>query len=130
LGLQKVAVMYGNDDAFTKSGYDVFAQAIADEGLEVVATETFAKGDTDFSAQLTKIQSPMGTINPVSSLTGTNSTGETERGRLQRRHRKRTRSRERLYRFRAEGPLLTGSPDPTWSDQRPCVAPLQQFHQI
>ncbi len=57
LGLQKVAVMYGNDDAFTKSGYDVFAQALADEGIEVLTTETFAKGDTDFSAQLTKIQS-------------------------------------------------------------------------
>jgi len=57
LGLEKVAVMYGNDDAFTKSGYDVFAQALADEGIEVLATETFAKGDTDFSAQLTKIQS-------------------------------------------------------------------------
>jgi len=56
LGLEKVAVMYGNDDAFTKSGYDVFAQALADEGIEVLTTETFAKGDTDFSAQLTKIQ--------------------------------------------------------------------------
>ncbi|MFN2165275.1 MAG: ABC transporter substrate-binding protein, partial [Anaerolineae bacterium] len=30
--------------------------ALADQGLEVVATETFAKGDTDFSAQLTKIK--------------------------------------------------------------------------
>ena len=57
LGLEKVAVMYGNDDAFTKSGYDVFVQALADEGIEVLTTETFAKGDTDFSAQLTKIQS-------------------------------------------------------------------------
>lgn len=55
LGYDKVAVMYGNDDQFTKSGYDVFAQALADNGVEVVATETFAKGDTDFSAQLTKI---------------------------------------------------------------------------
>ncbi len=57
LGFDKVAVMYGNDDQFTKSGYDVFAAALADQGLEVVATETFAKGDSDFSAQLTKIKS-------------------------------------------------------------------------
>jgi branched-chain amino acid transport system substrate-binding protein len=56
LGLTKVAVMYGNDDAFTQSGYEVFAKALEAEGIEVVATETFAKGDTDFSAQLTKIQ--------------------------------------------------------------------------
>lgn len=57
LGLTKVAVMYGNDDAFTQSGYEVFAAALADAGIEVLTEETFAKGDTDFSAQLTKIQS-------------------------------------------------------------------------
>lgn len=56
-GFDKVAVMYGNDDQFTQSGYDVMAAALADQGIEVVATETFAKGDTDFSAQLTKIKS-------------------------------------------------------------------------
>ncbi len=56
-GLTKVAVMYGNDDQFTQSGYEVFAAALDDLGIEVVATETFAKGDTDFSAQLTKIKS-------------------------------------------------------------------------
>lgn len=56
LKLRKVAVIYGNDDAFTKSGYDVFKRALEAEGLEVLATETFAKGDIDFSAQLTKIR--------------------------------------------------------------------------
>ena len=56
-GLTKVAVMYGNDDQFTQSGYEVFAAALEELGIEVVATETFAKGDTDFSAQLTKIKS-------------------------------------------------------------------------
>ena len=55
-GFDQVAVMYGNDDQFTQSGYDVMEAALADQGLEVVATETFAKGDTDFSAQLTKIK--------------------------------------------------------------------------
>ncbi|HEX7125339.1 MAG TPA: ABC transporter substrate-binding protein [Thermodesulfobacteriota bacterium] len=56
-GMKKVAVMYGNDDAFTKSGYEVFRQALADNKIEVLTTETFAKGDVDFSAQLTKIRS-------------------------------------------------------------------------
>ena len=56
LGFTKVALMYGNDDAFTQAGYDVFVQALADEGIEVLTTETFAKGDTDFNPQLTKIQ--------------------------------------------------------------------------
>lgn len=53
--LVKVAVLYGQDDAFTKSGYDVFKQALADSAIEVTTTETFSKGDRDFSAQLTKI---------------------------------------------------------------------------
>jgi branched-chain amino acid transport system substrate-binding protein len=35
----------------------VFKKAVDAEKLEVVATETFAKGDLDFSAQLTKIKS-------------------------------------------------------------------------
>jgi branched-chain amino acid transport system substrate-binding protein len=56
LGYRRVAVLYGDDDAFTKAGYDVFSKALADAGVQVVATETFKKGDTDFSAQLTKIR--------------------------------------------------------------------------
>ncbi len=56
LGVKKVAVMYGNDDAFTKSGYEVMKKALADLQIEVVATETFGGKDTDFSAQLTKIK--------------------------------------------------------------------------
>ncbi len=54
-GIKKVAVMYGNDDAFTKSGYDVFKDALAKAGIEVLTTETFGGKDSDFSAQLTKI---------------------------------------------------------------------------
>jgi branched-chain amino acid transport system substrate-binding protein len=57
LGLRNVAILYGNDDAFTKSGYDAFKKAVDTEKLEIVTTETFAKGDIDFSAQLTKIKS-------------------------------------------------------------------------
>ncbi len=57
LGIKKVAVMYGADDAFTKSAYDVMKDAIAKLGLETVTTETFGSKDTDFSAQLTKIKS-------------------------------------------------------------------------
>ncbi len=56
LQLKKVAVIYGNDDSFTKSGYDVFKKTLEAEKLAIVATETFAKGDLDFSAQLTKIK--------------------------------------------------------------------------
>jgi len=54
--IKKVAVFYGNDDVFTKSGYDNFKKAIEDQKLPVTTTETFAKGDVDFKAQLTKIK--------------------------------------------------------------------------
>jgi branched-chain amino acid transport system substrate-binding protein len=57
MGVHKVAVFYGNDDAFTKGGYDAFKKAIADAGLEVLTEQTFAKGDRDFSPQLTQIKS-------------------------------------------------------------------------
>ncbi len=56
-GVKKVAVLYGRDDAFTKSAYDVMAKALADLNIEVLTTETFGAKDADFSAQLTKIKS-------------------------------------------------------------------------
>jgi branched-chain amino acid transport system substrate-binding protein len=54
--IKKVAVLYGNDDVFTKSGYDNFKKALDDLKVPVTTTETFAKGDVDFKAQLTKIK--------------------------------------------------------------------------
>lgn len=54
--IKKVAVIYGNDDAFTKSGYDVFKNVLAERKLPVTTTETYVKGDVDFKAQLTKIK--------------------------------------------------------------------------
>lgn len=56
LGIKKVAVLYGNDDVFTKSGYDNFKKALEGQKIAVTTTETFAKGDVDFKAQLTKIK--------------------------------------------------------------------------
>ena len=55
-GFKKVAVLYGNDDIFTKSGYDNFAKALRELQIPVTTTETFAKGDVDFKPQLTKIK--------------------------------------------------------------------------
>jgi branched-chain amino acid transport system substrate-binding protein len=55
-GIKKVAIIYGNDDAFTKNGYDVFKSALEAQKIAVTNTETYAKGDVDFKAQLTKIK--------------------------------------------------------------------------
>ncbi|HEY3424044.1 MAG TPA: ABC transporter substrate-binding protein, partial [Negativicutes bacterium] len=54
-GLKRVAIMYSNNNDFAVSGFKTFEKTVKDSGMEVVATETFADKDTDFSAQLTKI---------------------------------------------------------------------------
>jgi branched-chain amino acid transport system substrate-binding protein len=56
MAIKKVAVLYGNDDIFTKSAYDNFAKALQAQKIPVLTTETFAKGDVDFKPQLTKIK--------------------------------------------------------------------------
>ncbi len=53
---KKVAIMYGNDDVFTKAGYDSMAKAVEDLGLEVLTTQTFQQGQSDYKAQLSQIK--------------------------------------------------------------------------
>ena len=57
LKVSKVALLYGNDDAFTKAGYEAFKKALQDAGIAILNEQTFAKGDRDFSPQLTQIKS-------------------------------------------------------------------------
>ena len=57
LNLKQVAIMYGNDDAYTRGGYQVFKESLNNAGIKILTEETLAKGDTDFSTQLTKIKS-------------------------------------------------------------------------
>ena len=56
-GVKTIALMYANDDAFSKSGFDVMKAAAEKAGLSILTIETFGNKDTDFSAQLTKIRS-------------------------------------------------------------------------
>jgi branched-chain amino acid transport system substrate-binding protein len=55
-GVKSVALLYANDDAFSKSGFDVMKAAAEKLGLTIVAIESFGSKDTDFSAQLTKVK--------------------------------------------------------------------------
>jgi branched-chain amino acid transport system substrate-binding protein len=55
-GVATIALMYANDDAFSKSGFDTMKAAAEKAGLNIVAIESFGSKDTDFSAQLTKIK--------------------------------------------------------------------------
>jgi branched-chain amino acid transport system substrate-binding protein len=68
IGFKNAALLYGNDDVFTKAGYDVMKKALADEKVTVVDTQTFAKPDRDYSAQLTAIKGKSPEILVVSAL--------------------------------------------------------------
>jgi branched-chain amino acid transport system substrate-binding protein len=56
LGFKTAALLYGNDDAFTQAGYDVMKAALEARGLPIVGTQTFAKPDRDYNAQLTALR--------------------------------------------------------------------------
>ena len=56
LGYQRVATLYDGADLFSTDGDAAVQEVLAAKGIEVVATETFQGGDTDFSEQLTRIQ--------------------------------------------------------------------------
>jgi branched-chain amino acid transport system substrate-binding protein len=51
------AIIYGDDDQFTKTDYEIFKGALAKENITVIETQTYHKGDVDFKAQLTQIAS-------------------------------------------------------------------------
>ena len=55
LGYQKAALIYDADDLYSTSSYQQAKAALETNGVEIVGTETFQTGDTDFSAQLTNI---------------------------------------------------------------------------
>jgi branched-chain amino acid transport system substrate-binding protein len=56
LGFKKAGVLYGNDDAFTQAGYNVMKAALDAQGIAIVGTQTFAKPDRDYNAQLTALR--------------------------------------------------------------------------
>lgn len=57
LAVKQAAIMFGNDDAFTKTGGDEFKKALDANGIKITTTQQFANADKDFAAQLTQIKS-------------------------------------------------------------------------
>lgn len=54
----KIAIIWKNDDVYSKGIHDTFVAEAAELGLEIVSDTTFADGnDTDFSVQLSDAQS-------------------------------------------------------------------------
>ena len=56
LGYQQVATIYDESDLYSTDSDTVARAAFADNGIEVLTTETFQTGAIDFSAQLTHIK--------------------------------------------------------------------------
>ena len=68
LGYQRVATIYDETDLFSKDREEALRDAFAENGIELLISETFQSGDTEFHAQLNRIKA----LNPdavfVSSL--------------------------------------------------------------
>ncbi len=62
------AIIYGDDNQFTKTDYDIFASALKNQHVDVVDVETYHTGDVDFKAQLTKIAEKKPDLVVVGSL--------------------------------------------------------------
>lgn len=56
LKLTKVDLMYAKDDAFSKSGADVFRTELGKNGIQIINEQTFSTTDTDYKTQLTAIK--------------------------------------------------------------------------
>ncbi len=68
LGYQTAATIYDETDLFSTDGDAAVREVLAANGVEVLITETFKGGDTDFSEQLTRIQALDPDVIFVSSL--------------------------------------------------------------
>ncbi len=55
LGYQQAAIIYDEIDAYSIDSHEKFRDTLTELGVEILITETFQSGDTDFSAQLAAI---------------------------------------------------------------------------
>jgi branched-chain amino acid transport system substrate-binding protein len=56
LGYEKVATIYDKVDLYSIDSHEKFKNALTETGVEILTTETFQSGDTDFSDQLARIK--------------------------------------------------------------------------
>ncbi len=68
LGYKTAATMYDENDVFSTDSDEAVREALAANDIEVLVTETFQGGDTDFSAQLTRIRDANPDVIFISSL--------------------------------------------------------------
>ena len=69
IGYKNAATLYDESDVFSTDSDEAVREALAANGVEVLITETFQGGDTDFSNQLTRIRDANPDIIFISALT-------------------------------------------------------------
>jgi branched-chain amino acid transport system substrate-binding protein len=67
---KKAALLFESTNEFSKSEADVFTAVLQQQGIQLVGSESYAKGDTDFRTQLGKLASRRPDILVLSSLVG------------------------------------------------------------
>ncbi len=55
IGYENAAMIFDDADLYSTSSYEHLAAALLNRGVDVLLTETYQSGDTDFTAQLTAI---------------------------------------------------------------------------
>ena len=68
LSYKKAATMYDESDVFSTDSDEAVREALTENGVKVLITETFQGGDTDFTAQLTRIKEANPEVIFISSL--------------------------------------------------------------
>ena len=56
LRYQSAAIIYDETDLFSADGAEVMRETLTANGVEILTAQTFQSGDTDFSAQLTRVK--------------------------------------------------------------------------
>ena len=62
------AIIYADDNQFTKTDYEIFRDALTKRGVDIVDVETYHTNDVDYKAQLTKIAEKNPDVLVVGSL--------------------------------------------------------------
>lgn len=68
LSPKKAALLFANDDAFSKAGGDVMREALKANGIEIATEQQFSTKDTDFRSILTNVKSANPDVLFVSAL--------------------------------------------------------------
>ena len=67
---QKAAILFESDQEYSKSEAEVFKTALAAQNIQLVGTESYSKGDSDFRTQLQKLSARKPDLYVFCSLVG------------------------------------------------------------